>query len=58
MKMLKEQGQKGRDVMRILFSRKEDNLDTARGIMNGCIVSLAMWAGLITGMLVAAYVMR
>jgi hypothetical protein len=44
--------------MRILFSRKEDNLDTARGIMNGCIVSLVMWAGLITGMLVAAYVMR
>ncbi len=44
--------------MRIMFDRKEDGLNTVRGIMNGCIIGIVMWTGLVTGMLLAAYVMR
>ena len=44
--------------MKFLIEPRGDDLDTARGIINGLIIGMAMWIIIITAMGMAAAVMR
>jgi hypothetical protein len=33
--------------MKFLFERRHDDLDPARGIVNGCIIAISVWIGII-----------